>query len=76
MKSYTYRVFDSVSTVLFAARQVERNGIECKVVPIPRQFSSDCGVCLRNMTDTDSEVVRVLNGRGLRETDVHRLELA
>lgn len=32
----------------FRAEKVLKNdGIDCKLVPVPRRFSSECGVCLR-----------------------------
>lgn len=73
MNGYIYRIFDSVSAVLVAARKVERSGIECKIVPIPRRISSECGVCLRSSTTSETEVERVLAGGNLREKRVHRL---
>ncbi|PIE51652.1 hypothetical protein CSA37_10600 [Candidatus Fermentibacteria bacterium] len=71
MNSFTYRIFDSVSAVVSAARFVERNGFACKIVPIPREFSSSCGVCLRTVSGNEDSVQKILSLSGLREKAVH-----
>lgn len=30
-----------------AEKVLKTDGVECKLVPVPRRFSSECGVCLR-----------------------------
>ena len=47
------------------AMRIERllNGekIECKLIPVPRQLSSDCGVCVRFLLADKEKVVKRLN---------------
>ncbi len=63
---YTYRLFNSASAVMLVARRLEKTGMRCKVVPIPREFSSECGVCLRTITEEEYSVETVL--RDLKST--------
>lgn len=47
------------------AMRIERllNGanIECKLIPVPRQLSSDCGVCVRFLLADKEKVVKKLS---------------
>jgi hypothetical protein len=40
-------LFSSVSQALMAEKVLKREGLSHKVIPVPRQISSDCGVCIR-----------------------------
>lgn len=40
-------LFLSVSHALRAEKLLKEAGIPCKLIPVPRHLSSDCGVCLR-----------------------------
>ena len=37
----------STSHALKSERVLKGMGIECKLIPVPRHLSSDCGVCVR-----------------------------
>jgi hypothetical protein len=36
---------------------LKARGVACKMIPVPRQISSDCGVCIR-ITSAQAEAVR------------------
>jgi len=38
---------DSTSHALRIEKLINQNGLNCKLVPVPRHLSSDCGVCVR-----------------------------
>ncbi|MBP7342728.1 MAG: DUF3343 domain-containing protein [Smithellaceae bacterium] len=40
-------LFESVSHALHAEKLLKAAGVKCKLIPVPRHLSSDCGVCLR-----------------------------
>ena len=42
-----YVLFFTSNHAFRAEKLLAREGIACKLVPVPRQFSSECGVCLR-----------------------------
>jgi hypothetical protein len=44
-------------------RLLKREGVGCKLIPIPRLISSDCGVCLRISRD-DIAAVRAALAAG------------
>lgn len=51
-----------------------RAGIACKLIPVPRQISSECGVCLRVATCTRERVVSYLTSLGVKIVGVHDLD--
>jgi hypothetical protein len=55
----------STSYALRAEKVLGRVGIDSKLIPVPRQLSSDCGVCLR-VRRTDRQATRqALEGAGV-----------
>lgn len=45
--NYAYILVDSTSHALKLEKVLGQSKLTCKLVPVPRQLSSDCGVCLR-----------------------------
>lgn len=44
---YAIVLFESYSHALQAEKIIKSHHISCKLIPVPRHLSSDCGVCLR-----------------------------
>jgi hypothetical protein len=45
--SYCVILFKSVSYALKAEKILKACGLPHKLIPVPKQISSDCGICLR-----------------------------
>jgi len=58
--SFAVALFYSTSAALRAEKVVGERGIKVKLIPVPRQISSDCGVCLRFPRDQEPQVRAVL----------------
>lgn len=56
-------LFESVSHALRAEKLIKAEQITCKLIPVPRHLSSDCGVCLRFNTDAKDQVENILQDR-------------
>jgi len=56
-------LFDSVSQVLLAEKVLKQAALGHKVIPVPRQISSDCGVCIRFDPALRDRVVEALAGK-------------
>jgi hypothetical protein len=39
-------LFSSTAHALLAEKIAKKQGLVCKLVPVPRHLSSDCGICL------------------------------
>ena len=44
---YAVILVHSTSHAIRAEQLLHRAGISCKLIPVPRHLSSNCGVCLR-----------------------------
>jgi hypothetical protein len=60
---YGVVLFESVSHALRAEKIIKAEDIPCKLIPVPRQLSSDCGVCLRFSTVHRQQVENALTGK-------------
>jgi hypothetical protein len=56
-------LFPSVHHVLRAEKLLKEAGLPCKLIPIPRNLSSDCGVCLRFDAPSRPRIEEILRGR-------------
>jgi hypothetical protein len=56
-------LFDSVTHALRAERLLKGEGIPTKLIPVPRQFSTECGVCLRFSSSLRSRLEKVLEDK-------------
>ena len=46
-ESYAVILVHSTSHAMRIEKLLGKRGITCKMIPVPRQISSDCGVCIR-----------------------------
>jgi hypothetical protein len=54
---YAVVLFISTSHAIRAEKLLQAAGIACKMIPVPRHISSDCGVCVRVLR-ADAEAAR------------------
>ena len=47
MQEYSVILVYSTAHAIRAEHVLNRAGIACKLIPVPRHLSSDCGVCVR-----------------------------
>jgi hypothetical protein len=59
-QKYAVFLFPSVSYALKAEKILIAAGIAHKLIPVPRQLSSDCGVCLRITEEQQAAVIEAL----------------
>ena len=54
---YAVIIVYSTSHAMRIERLLQEHGIACDMIPVPRQISSDCGVCVR-IRQVDVEAAR------------------
>ncbi|MCL6431204.1 MAG: DUF3343 domain-containing protein [Anaerolineae bacterium] len=54
---YAVILLPSTSHAMHAEATLKQAGIACKMIPVPRHISSDCGVCIR-IAREDREAAR------------------
>ena len=56
-----------------AEKVLARAGSPCRMVPVPRHLSSDCGVCVRVARGTRPHAREVLRNAGIAIEGVHEV---
>jgi len=70
---YAVVLFHSTSHALRAERVLLAEHVLCKLIPVPRHLSSDCGVCVRVEAASREAVLRALDGAGVEIEGIHSL---
>lgn len=71
--SFGVVLFHSTSHALRAEKVLTQAGIGCKLIPVPRHLSSDCGVCLR-IAHADQEAARqILQSAAVQIAAIHEM---
>ena len=76
MQSPDYGVvlFYSTSAAIRAEKLTQGAGLKIKLIPVPRQLSSDCGISLRFEWDQADVIRSVLEAKGMEIQGIHRIE--
>jgi hypothetical protein len=61
MVQYSVALFDSTSQVMRGEKVLGQAGVRVKMIPTPRQISSDCGMALRFDREESDRVVSILS---------------
>jgi len=64
----------STSAAIRAEKLTQEAGLKVKLIPVPRQLSSDCGISLRFEWDQADAVRSVLEEKGMEIQGIHRIE--
>lgn len=67
---YSVMLFKSVSYALKAEKILKKEGLTHKLIPVPKQISSDCGICLRFAPAIQSKIEAAL----LNKVDVEEIQ--
>ena len=67
-------LFHGIQSVMRAEKVLGRAGLSVKLVPTPRQFSSDCGVALRFPWSVVEQVREQLTAARVEIDVIHLLE--
>lgn len=65
MSDYLYMIFKSMTHVLTAERAARKNGIPCRLIPIPRSISTDCGMCISVKEEYGEAFLSVMEQKGV-----------
>jgi hypothetical protein len=68
-------LFHTNSSVLRAEKVLRRSGLAVRIVPTPRELSSDCGISLRFEWIREAEARRLLDEAGVEVQGIHPLPL-
>lgn len=66
-------LFHTTSAVMRAEKLLVKEGHVVKLIPTPREFSSDCGIALRFDWSERGQIGSLLHATGVEFETVHRL---
>jgi len=72
-KQYAVILVHSTNYALRAEKVLAKAGISCKLIPVPRHLSSDCGVCIRIERANQEAAFRVLEAARVEMQGVHEI---
>jgi hypothetical protein len=73
MAEYSVVLFYSTAHAIRAEKVLQSAGLRIKMIPTPRQLSSDCGVALRFERQDEGQVVAALAGERVPTHGIHPL---
>jgi len=68
---FTVILFHTSSHALRAEKLLKQQELTCKLIPVPRHLSSDCGVCLRVPQAEGEAAGRLLAAAGIEIAGRH-----
>ncbi len=74
MTVYAVITFHTTHFALKAKKVLEREGIPFETIPVPREFSSDCGFCSKVPWEVKEDAERVLEQSHVEIDRVYRWE--
>ena len=74
MTDYGVALFDSPSATLRGEKALKKAGMEVKLIPMPRELSSDCGIALRFTWSEREQAESALAQTRPAVVGIHRLE--
>jgi hypothetical protein len=69
--TYTAILFPSTNHAIRAEAILKQAGSGCKLIPVPRHISSDCGVCLRIAREDQVSARAALDSAAVACDNVH-----
>ena len=73
MSEFGVALCPTTSAALRAEKLLQRAGLKVKLIPTPREFSSDCGMAVRFPWTCVDEVRTVLNGVNPDDYDIRQM---
>jgi hypothetical protein len=71
MKRFGVVIFHTTSSVMRAEKAFLKAGLEIKLIPTPREFSSDCGISIRFDWSELDKLKGVLSGSDIEFDTIH-----
>jgi hypothetical protein len=74
LKTFGVVLFHTSSASLRAEKILAKGGLAVKLIPTPREFSSDCGAALRFTWSDESQVRALLDSVNLKTSSIHKMQ--
>lgn len=72
-RQYAVILVYSTSYALRAEKVLAQAGVPCKLIPVPRHLSSDCGVCVRIRQSHREAALEALEAAGVKTEGIREV---
>lgn len=72
MSGYGVVLFFTTTSAIRAEKHLRAEGFPVKLIPTPREFSSDCGIALRFEWVDHERIFTLLKGARIEVESIHR----
>jgi len=73
MDNHSVILFHSTNHAIWTSKVLKKEGIEGKMISVPRHLSSDCGYCVRIRTSDAPRALRLMEGATIEYDRVEAL---
>ena len=73
MSEYGVALFFTTSSVMGAEKSLIKRGFSVKLIPTPRQFSSDCGIALRFPWQRHMDILAIFESERIEYEAIRQL---
>ncbi|GLP97325.1 DUF3343 domain-containing protein [Paraferrimonas sedimenticola] len=63
MSSHSAVLFFSNNYAIWTNKLLQKHQLDCRIIPVPRHLSSDCGYCVRIDTALRDQVVSLIESK-------------
>jgi len=74
MNKYGVVIFHTTSAVMRAEKVLMNESLNIKLIPTPREISSDCGIALRFDWDKEQNVKKILDEANIETAGIYPIE--
>jgi hypothetical protein len=74
IKAFGVVLFHTSSASLRAEKILAKGGLTVKLIPTPREFSSDCGAALRFTWSDEPQVRALLDSTNTKISAIHKMQ--
>lgn len=72
-ETYSVVIFYSTSAAIRAESLTKRAKLEIKLIPVPRNLSSDCGICLRFNNEDKRKIEEILKENKIEYENIYKI---
>lgn len=72
-EAYTVILVPSTSYAIQIERLLQKDGVPCKLIPVPRHLSSDCGVCVRIESQKIRDALKIIQDAQIDFEGMHEI---
>jgi len=71
--NYSVVIFYSTSAAIRAESLAKKDELIVKLIPVPRNLSSDCGICLRFNNEDKSKIEKILQDVKVEYENIYKI---